>query len=230
MSVKSQDLLRKRTGAWVGEGPGTNNFKKPRQTTPVEFEEYVEGPNFINGTTLENEVRRIHSSSKDESPIQNDPQEDLSQEDLYTPIIQSSNPNRTTRKISRDYDYYQLKLSFDEAVAETLKHYGLAKKSDLVSQGKIKDINTAHHLLASFREQIVKNDSSRLSDNIPVREAKKLNNQEQGMFKLLLQRELGLDFGNNVAGETNHKYFMFTVDRALLDNLGKNRIPAKQAI
>jgi hypothetical protein len=91
-------------------------------------------------------------------------------------------------------------------------------------------MDTAHHLLASFREQIVKNDSSRLGDNVSPREAKKLNNQEQGMFKLLLQKELGLNFGDNVAGETNHKYFMFTVDRARLDKLGKNKITANQAI
>ena len=37
------------------------------------------------------------------------------------------------------------------------------------------------------------------------------------MFKLLLQRKLGLDFGTTVAGETNTKYFMFSVPRAKLN-------------
>jgi hypothetical protein len=225
MSERSLNLI---SGAWVGEGPGTNNLRESQQTTPVEIEEYLEGPSFIGSKSLkENKIIRIHRSSsslKDESPIQNYPEEDS-----YIPTTKPSNPDIIRRRISRDYDYFQLKYSFNEAVAETLKHFNLAKKSDLVNNGQINDMDTAHHLLASFREQIVKNDSSRLGDNVSPREAKKLNNQEQGMFKLLLQKELGLDFGDNVAGETNHKYFMFTVDRARLDRLGKNKITANQA-
>ena len=226
MSNRSFNL---KTGAWVGEGPGTNNLRKSQQTTPVEINEYLDGPSFIKiNAPNENEIRRIHGSSssfKDESLIQNDPEVDS-----YIETTKPSNPHIKRRKISRDYEYLQLKYSFHEAVAETLKHFNLAKKSDLVNNGQINNIDTAHHLLASFREQIVTNDSSRLGDNVSAREAKKLNNQEQCMFKLLLQRELGLDFGDNLAGETNHKYFKFTVDRALLDRLGKNKITTNQAI
>ncbi len=156
-------------------------------------------------------------------------------EGYHQPNIESGkNFSRAELHQDRDQEYFALKLRFDEAVGKTLEHLKLSRKSELVNpNGQIISQDVADALLARFRNEL-RSDVGRIdvtaeSQAKAKHQATNLDRREQIFFKLLLQRELGLEFGNNDVGKANAKAFFFTVGLNVLNSVNPSSKSRREA-
>jgi hypothetical protein len=121
--------------------------------------------------------------------------------------------------VRRDQEYLLMKGAFDLALERTLQDFSINSKSELVTDGLITG-DHADRLLSNFRAALLEIDPIRVeSAEGSVKKAKRLNRQEQLMFRVLLQNELGLDFTTEGKRELNARNLFFTVPAGVLSKI-----------
>ena len=138
------------TGAWVGEG----SYGEVRRTPPLDLNpealEFAESPAAVTEGKL-GDLRSLMGK------ISVNPEELGGFDSGYEELGQASSakPIYNSRNITKEQDYRILEFAFYNAVQETLRTSGLDNPKQLVNNGQIVGMDTAHTLLANFRDQLL---------------------------------------------------------------------------